>query len=96
VVRIENSKNGSYVKQFKKGVREKFLVGQKVRMARNENISSDRKFNKGRFRDVGVLLDDFGKDSYLILDFYGKIRKMSHRCLKRFIGVESLSGEGML
>ena len=81
--RIENSKEGSYNKQFKKGYREEFTEQQKVRIAKRENLKNRTKQDKGRFLMKGEVLAKCKGDSYIIRNVEtGKISKKRHYDLK--------------
>jgi hypothetical protein len=46
---IDNGPEGFYSKRFAVRKREKFYKGQRVRVAKKENLSGCRKYEKGRF-----------------------------------------------
>ncbi|KAF9758263.1 hypothetical protein NGRA_3187 [Nosema granulosis] len=74
-VMIENGPQGNYAKMFRKGFREKYTKGQKVRVAKRENLKERAKNCKGRFLDMGSIIEVCPGDSYLVLLENGKIRK---------------------
>lgn len=85
---IANSKYSYYATRFKKGYRETFVKGQKVLIAKNENIQGVTKNVKGRFLDSGVIIEVCVKDSYLVKNSDGRIVKKRHYDLKRDVHVE--------
>lgn len=80
----ENSKVGKYNQRFRRFKREKFYIGQKVRIAKLDNLGKMQKSEKGRFLGCGVILEVFDNDSYLVRDDQGKIKKKRHSELKGF------------
>jgi hypothetical protein len=86
-VMIENSPQGSYAKRFKQWYREKFVKGQKVRVAKQENLKESAKVCKGRFLDTGEILEVCPGDSYIVMLGNGKIRKKRHYDLKGIYGL---------
>ena len=82
VVQIENSNKGSYAKRFIVRNREKFEVGQEVRIARRENLGNQMKEEKGRFLREGKIIEKCGNDAYLVKE-KDKIYKKCHYDLKR-------------
>ncbi len=79
---IENSCKGRYAKQFKRRFREEFRVGQKVRVTQRDNLGRSAKGVRGRFVRLGIIIDIFKGDSYLVRMEDGKIRKKRHYDLK--------------
>lgn len=77
-----NSRYGTYARSFKKRCGEKFLLNQKVLIARRENLGRDTKSIKGRFLDEGRVIGVFGNDSYLVRKADGKIHKKLYVDLK--------------
>lgn len=82
IASIENSKEGNYWKQFRKTRREKFRCGDQVLITQRENLGKASKSKKGRYTARGIVMEEFGKDSYLVRDENGKIRKKRHYDLK--------------
>lgn len=80
--RMENNIQGNYIKKFTKRYRESFNIGQKVRVAKNDNLKKNVKGKKGRFLDLGVIIEKCIGDSYLIKKNDGKIVKKRHYDLK--------------
>ena len=62
----QNNPDGEYVKKFKRGYRETFKVGDKVRVAKSENLMGKPKEWKGRFVEMGVVKAQMPRDSYLV------------------------------
>nr|AHW68394.1 hypothetical protein NP_09H07 [Nosema pernyi] len=81
-VMIENSPDGTYARNFKGWYREKFIRGQEVRVAKRENLKDTAKNCKGRFLDMGKVLEVCPGDSYIIRLENGKILKKRHYDLK--------------
>ncbi|KAI5152045.1 hypothetical protein ENBRE01_2525, partial [Enteropsectra breve] len=81
-VQTENSGFGKYGDKFKIRKREKFNLGQKVRIASHENLGTDSKRIKGRFIDEGIITGIMEKDSYLVRYAGGRIAKKRHYDLK--------------
>ncbi|KAF9752815.1 Transposon Tf2-9 polyprotein, partial [Nosema granulosis] len=65
-IKWENSSMGDYAKNFVKRTREKFIVGQIVRIAKRENLGNNSKRDSGRFTRKGVITDVCEKDSYIV------------------------------
>ena len=93
IAMLENSENGRYCKRFAKKKRDSFEIGQKVLIAQHENIKTDIKSRKGRFKEIGTVLEKFEGDSYLVKYNDGKIKKKRHFDLKR-LWCETPSREG--
>ncbi|KAI5176674.1 hypothetical protein PAEPH01_2430, partial [Pancytospora epiphaga] len=55
-VAIANSSEGRYAKRFRKGPRENFEAGERVRIAKRENLVGEPKEFKGRFLEKGEVL----------------------------------------
>ena len=81
IARIENVSIGSYTKRFKPRAKENFVVGQKVRISRKENLGSAIMNEMGRFLREGKIIAQCGDDAYLINE-RGKIIKKCHYDLK--------------
>lgn len=77
-----NSPEGKYAGKFKVRPREKFEVGERVRIAKSDNLGGKSKEYKGRFLIKGEILDKCGGDSYLVRKEDGKIVKKRHYDLK--------------
>jgi transposase InsO family protein len=82
VVNLENSKEGKYNKQFKRGKREKFKEGQQILIAKRENLGATAKTKRGRYLKKGVIIGTCTGDSYVVKDENGKINKKRHYDLK--------------
>ena len=80
--REENGPDSRYKERFKRGHRDKFEVGQEVRVAKRENLGRDTKGAKGRFMGKAVVLETCRGDSYLIKKDDGKTQKRRHYDLK--------------
>lgn len=76
-----NAQNSSYAKRFKRLKREKFALGQQVRISKKENLKDLGK-KQDRFQDTGKIVDICGQDSYIVEDSSGRIVKRSHAHLK--------------
>lgn len=76
---IENGSEGRYSKLFIKRYREKFQIGQSVRVAKKENLKSCNKYEKVRFLQTGIIKTECNSDSYIIkLDDNGRLVKKRH------------------
>ncbi|KAI5149341.1 hypothetical protein ENBRE01_0846 [Enteropsectra breve] len=82
-LKMANSTSGKYAQQFKALKREKFEIGQRVRISKKENLKIQGKSNE-RFQDTGIILDMNGNDSYTVQDSSGRVIKRSHAHLKSF------------
>ncbi|KAI4293298.1 hypothetical protein PAPHI01_2572 [Pancytospora philotis] len=82
-LRDANAADGAYAQRFKPLKREKFEIGQPVRIAKTENLKTRGK-SHDRFQDTGTITDYAGKDSYMVRDSTGRIIKRSHAHLKGF------------
>lgn len=82
IIAWRNSKECEYASRFKKGFREKFGVGQVVKIAKRENLGGEAKRAKGRFINEGTIVAKCGGDSYLVKKQDGKIIKKRHYDLK--------------
>lgn len=91
-VMIENSPQGSYAKQFKRWYREQFVKNQKVRVAKNENLKGCNKYSKGRFLDMGIIIEVCPGDSYIVRLENGIYVKKRHYDLKGFGKDELIKG----
>jgi hypothetical protein len=80
MVNLENSKEGEYNKQFKKGKREKFKEGQQV--LKRENLGITTKSRRGRYLKRGIIIGTCAGDSYIVKDEDGNIKKKRHYDLK--------------
>lgn len=85
VLEEQNCITGKYALRFKKGFREKFTIGQKVLVAKKENISGCIKKKKGLFIETGIVVNIFNGDSYLVRMLDGKMLKKRHCDLKAFV-----------
>ncbi|KAF9761704.1 hypothetical protein NGRA_2447, partial [Nosema granulosis] len=85
----ENSAEGNYAKSFVKRTREIFKVGQRVRIAKRENLGNSSKRDSGRFTREGVITDICGEDSYIVRTAEGKLIKKRHYDLKGIIKSET-------
>ena len=91
----QNSRNSKYAEEFKTGFREKFVVGQKVRVSNRENL--DNKYDKGRFFREGVIVGKFNNDSYIVKDVEtDKINKKRHSEVKAIKSETNRLEAGML
>jgi hypothetical protein len=86
-VMIENGPEGFYSRRFVARKREKFYKGQRVRVAKKENLSGCSKYEKGRFLGYGVIKEVCGGDSYLVSLENGRIVKKRHYDLKGLLGI---------
>jgi phosphoribosylformylglycinamidine (FGAM) synthase-like enzyme len=84
IAMIENNREGKYIKQFKKTKREKFKIGDRIRIAKKENVK-EGKHMRGRFLGLGDVIGICGGDSYLIKDSEGKLKKKRHCDLKKVL-----------
>jgi hypothetical protein len=80
---IENSSSGRYSSRFKRRFREKFSVGQEVRMGHRENVKEPG--GKGRFTEIGRVQEKCGGDSYLVRKCDNRIVKKRHYDLKGLV-----------
>jgi hypothetical protein len=78
----ENGPEGQYKDKFKKRYREKFELGQEVRVARRENLGIETKELKGRFVGKAIVKEACGGDSYLVEKDDGRTVKKRHYDLK--------------
>ncbi|KAF9754348.1 hypothetical protein NGRA_3368, partial [Nosema granulosis] len=79
---IENGLEGIYQKQFIRRKRETFDVGQRVRIAKKENLKGCDKYEKGRFLEMGQVQDRCKGDSYIVRLDNGRMVKKRHYDLK--------------
>lgn len=87
-VMIENGPEGSYSSRFVARTREKFLKGQHVRVAKKENLHGCDKYSKGRFLDLGRVIECCEGDSYIVKLRNGRYVKKRHYDLKDLLGCE--------
>jgi hypothetical protein len=80
-VKVMNKASGDYANTFKKRKRDIFGVGQQVRISNKENLKVKGK-GYDRFQERGVIIEEAGKDSYLVKSEKGRIYKISHSDLK--------------
>ena len=80
-LKLLNSEGGEYANKFKDSKREKFIIGQQVRIASKENLDIKGKMYV-RFQEQGVITQVAGIDSYIVKEESGKIYKISHSDLK--------------
>ncbi|WUR04686.1 endonuclease [Vairimorpha necatrix] len=81
-IMIENGPEGTYAKRFVARKREKFYRNQIVRVAKKENLGGQTKYMKGRFVDLGMILEVCPSDSYIVRLENGRIIKKRHYDLK--------------
>lgn len=62
---------------------EKFIEGQRVRVAQRENLGKAAKAEKGRFLKVGTVVKEAGNDSYLVREDDERIKKKRYNDIKR-------------
>ncbi|KAF9758258.1 hypothetical protein NGRA_3191, partial [Nosema granulosis] len=74
-LRLENSQEGVYAENFVKLARETFIKGQRVRIAKRENLGTVGKRDSGRFIRKGIIVEVCEKDSYLVRTDEGRIVK---------------------
>ena len=78
----QNSLDGEYAKKFKRGYRETFKVGDKVRVAKSENLVGKPKEWKGRFVEMGIVKVQMLGDFYSVKMASGKLVMKRHFTLK--------------
>lgn len=83
IASLENTVEGNYFMRFKSHAREKFKKGDRILIAKRENIKKAIKENKGKYLIKGVVIEKCGGDSYIIRDQYGKLKKKRHYDLKK-------------
>lgn len=81
-VMLENGREGNYAKLFVARKREKFYKNQVVRVTKKENLGNQTKYKKGRFTDMGMILEICPGDSYIVRLENGRIVKKRHYDLK--------------
>lgn len=69
--------------------REKFIRGQKVRVAKKENLSGCSKYEKGKFLEYAEVLKICEGDSHIVRLDNGRIVKKRHYDLKGLLGADS-------
>lgn len=79
---LENSPHGNYARQFRSWYREKFIKNQIVRVAKKENLHGNSKYSKGRFLDMGRVIEVCPGDSYIVRLENGILVKKRHYDLK--------------
>ncbi len=84
-VMIENGPEGRYSRRFIARKRENFVRGQLVRVSKKENLKGISKYEKGRFLEVGRVLEACGGDSYIVRLESGRLVKKRHYDLKLYL-----------
>ena len=93
MVMMENSPMGNYAGRFKKWYREKFERNQVVRVSKRENLLGCSKYVKGRFLEVGRIIEICPGDSYIVKLNNRRLVKKRHYDLKGMGECKSFEGE---
>lgn len=86
-------KKGNTQNLSEKEKREKFTVGQEVRIANKENLKTTGKSHDG-FQQTGFVKKIAGNDTYLVNSDNGKIYKISHSDFKGNVDSKNSVAQG--
>ena len=92
-VMMENSPEESYARRFKRWYREKFIRNQKVRVAKNENLTGCSKYSKDRFLERGRIVEICLNDSYIVRLKSGRLVKKRHYDMKGVGDLQYVDGD---
>ncbi|KAI5179860.1 hypothetical protein PAEPH01_2701, partial [Pancytospora epiphaga] len=80
-IQLMNSEDGKHADRFNKRKREKFTIGNKIRISEKENLKIKGK-PYDRLQKGGIVIEKCGNNSYLVKDENGRIVKRNHAHLK--------------
>lgn len=92
-VMLENSPQGKYFKQFRRWYREEFVKNQIVRVAKRENLLGCSEYSKGRFLEMGRVIELCPGDSYIVRLENGRLFKKRHYDLKGVGDLQYVEGD---